>query len=110
MDLDYSEPGVFKVTMIPYIDKIHEDFPGEIASGAPTPHADYLFKVRDKSDPQYRALPEEQVLAFHHAPVNSNNLAFCGSLEDEQTSSEKLLGSAHEGINIARLARSHTKK
>ena len=27
MDLDYSEPGVFKVTMIPYIDKIFEDFP-----------------------------------------------------------------------------------
>ena len=40
-------------------------------------------------------------------PVNSNNLAFCGSLEDERTPPEKLLGSAHEGINIARLARSH---
>jgi len=67
MDLDYSEPGVFKVSMIPYIDKIHEDFPEEITSGAPTPHADYLFKIRDKNDPKYRALPEEQALAFHHA-------------------------------------------
>ena len=67
MDLDYSEPGVFKVSMIPYIDKILEDFPEEIKSGAPTPHSDYLFKIRDKSDPKYRALPEEQALAFHHA-------------------------------------------
>ena len=41
--------------------------------------------------------------------MNSNNLAFCGSLEDERTPLEKLLGSVHEGINIARLARSHTK-
>ena len=31
------------------------------------------------------------------------------SLEVERTPLEKLLGSAQEGINIARLARSHTK-
>ena len=42
--------------------------------------------------------------------MNGNNLAFCGSLEDDRTPPEKLLGSAHEGINIARLARSHSKK
>jgi hypothetical protein len=53
--------------MIPYIDKILEDFPEEITSGAPTPHTDYLFKIRDKDDPNYKALPEEQKLAFHHA-------------------------------------------
>ena len=32
MDLDYSEPGVFKVSMIPYIDKIFKDFPEEVKS------------------------------------------------------------------------------
>ena len=37
MDLDYSEPIVFEVSMIPYIDKIFEDFPEEITSGAPIP-------------------------------------------------------------------------
>ena len=41
--------------------------------------------------------------------MNSNNLAFCGSLEDERTPPEKLLGSAHEGINIASMARGHKK-
>ena len=66
MDLDYSEPGVFKVSMIPYIDKIFKDFPEEITSGAPTPQTDYLFKIRDKADPKYKALPEKQKLAFHH--------------------------------------------
>ena len=44
MDIDYSEDGVFKVSMVPYIDKIHEDFPEEITKSAPTPHADHLFK------------------------------------------------------------------
>ena len=67
MDLDYSEKGVFKVSMIPYIDKIHEDFPEDITSSSPTPHADHLFKVREESDPKYKALPEEQIIAFHHA-------------------------------------------
>ena len=50
MDLDYSKDGVFKVTMIPYIDSIHEDFPEAITSRAPTPHQDHLFKVKDESD------------------------------------------------------------
>jgi hypothetical protein len=67
MDLDYSEDGVFAVTMIPYIDSIHEDFPEEITSGAPTPHQDHLFKVRDESDPKYEALDDEMKAAFHHA-------------------------------------------
>jgi len=51
----------------PYIDKIHDDFPEEITPGASAPQTDYLFKIRDKGDPKYKALPEEQKLAFHHA-------------------------------------------
>ena len=65
MDLDYSEEGVFKVSMIPYIDKIIEDFPELIDKSAPAPHNDYLFKVRDEDEAKY--LPEEQAALFHHS-------------------------------------------
>ena len=56
MDLDYSEEGVFKVSMVPYIDKIHEDFPEAIEKSAPTPHTDYLFKVREMKRRQSTSL------------------------------------------------------
>ena len=44
MDLNFSEKGVFRVSMGPYINKIREDFPEEITSTAPSPHCNSLFK------------------------------------------------------------------
>ena len=64
MDLDWSEPGIFKVSMIPYIDTIHQDFPEVITTSAPSPHTDNLFKVRDEDEAVY--LPEKQAVMFHH--------------------------------------------
>ena len=64
MDFDYSEKGIFKCTMIPYIKQIIEDFPEEIESSAPSPHTDYLFKIRDED--KRKLLEEERAKAFHH--------------------------------------------
>ena len=63
MNLDFGEAGVFKVDMIDYIKKVIEEFPEEIKGSSPTPHADHLFKIRDKEDARY--LPEEQAQQFH---------------------------------------------
>jgi len=49
MDMDYSEPGVLGVSMIPYIDSIEKDFPEAITKTSPTPAADYLFNVRNEN-------------------------------------------------------------
>ena len=64
MDLDFSENGVFKCSMIPYIDTIFSDFPEAITTSAPSPHTDSLFKVRDEEESKY--LPEKQAEMFHH--------------------------------------------
>ena len=65
MNLDFSERGVFMVDTVPYIKTIFKDFPEEIKSTSPTPHADHLFKVRDEDNARY--LPEEQAQQFHHS-------------------------------------------
>ena len=65
MDFDYSEEGVFRVSMIPYIDKVHQDFPEVVEKTAPSPYTDYLFKVRDEDEAVY--LPESQAILFHHS-------------------------------------------
>ena len=64
MDLDFSENGVFKCSMIPYIDTIFSDFPEAITTSAPSPHTDNLFKVRDEEEAKY--LPEKQADMFYH--------------------------------------------
>ena len=51
--------------MIRYLAKLIEEFPEVIVGTAATPASDNLFQVRDESDPKYRALPEEQAIAFH---------------------------------------------
>jgi hypothetical protein len=65
MDLDYSEKGVFAVSMIPYIDKVLEDFPEEITKSSPCPHNQNLFKIRDEEEAVF--LPKEQAMQFHHS-------------------------------------------
>ena len=63
MELDYSEPGKVKITMVSYLEKILEEFPEEIVSTKTTPAADHLFKIRDEDEA--RPLPEEQATTFH---------------------------------------------
>ena len=83
MDLDYGEAGVFKVSMVPYIDKVHEDFPEAIEKSAPAPHNDYLFKIRAEDEAVY--LPEEQAVLFHHSVAQLLFLA-CRARRDIQVS------------------------
>jgi hypothetical protein len=64
MRLDYSEPEVFGVDMIPYIDKIIEDWPETITKSRSCPHNANLFKVRLDGTQKY--LPEEQAVKFHY--------------------------------------------
>lgn len=64
MQLDYSEPEVFQVGMIPYIDTIISDWPEAITRGRSCPHNANLFKVRLDGTQKY--LPEEQAIKFHH--------------------------------------------
>jgi len=65
MDLDFSEKGVFGVSMIPYIDTILDDFPEEITRSSPCPHNQNLFRIRDEAKAKF--LPEEQAVQFHHS-------------------------------------------
>ena len=65
MDLDFCTANTLKIGMIKYINKIHEDFPGEIKSAAATPDAEHLFDVRE--DNQDRLLPEEKYREFRHS-------------------------------------------
>ena len=44
--LDYREKGVLKVSMIPYVKKIINEFPERIGGTAATPAGDHLFQVR----------------------------------------------------------------
>jgi hypothetical protein len=64
MDLDYSERGKLKMSMINYINNVLKEFPEHLgASTATSPAAEHLFKVRDESEAQL--IPEEQAQDFH---------------------------------------------
>ena len=64
MNLDFSEDGNVKVSMIPYLLEILRHFPELLGDTATSPAANHLFKVR--SDKEARLLPEEQAISFHH--------------------------------------------
>ena len=81
MNLDYGD--VFQVSMIPYIDKIHKDFPEAIEKSVPSPHNDYLSKIRAVDEAVY--LPEEQDILFHHSVAQLLFLA-CRAGRDIQVS------------------------
>ena len=65
MDLDYSEKGKVKISMVNFLKKCVSDFPEVITGGAPTPATDRLFDVRPKHE--QRLLEEEHAIAFHHS-------------------------------------------
>jgi hypothetical protein len=62
MDLDYSEKGVVKVSMIKYLTNLLQEFPEELGDSTASPAAAHLFQVRD----DVAKLPEEQAQIFHH--------------------------------------------
>lgn len=64
MDVDFSEKGVFAVSMILFIDKIEANFWEAITKSSATPHNQHLFKVKDDQDAQF--LQEEHAQQFHH--------------------------------------------
>ena len=66
IDLDYSEDGNVKISMIKYIIKMIREFPEVIRGSVATPAAEHLFQVRDADEPTRRVLPEEQAVTFHH--------------------------------------------
>lgn len=65
MDLDYSEKGVFAISMEKYTDQVIDDFPEAITKSSPCPHNENLFRIREESDSRY--LLEEQAIKFHHS-------------------------------------------
>ena len=65
MNLDFSDKGKLKISMVPFLKKIIEDFPERITGSAATPATDRLFDVRD--DSERILLDEERARAFHHA-------------------------------------------
>ena len=66
MDLDYSQEGSVKVSMVRYTEKLLRDFSERITGSATSPAQDHLFKVRDKSDSDYRPPTEDLAQSFHH--------------------------------------------
>eukprot|EP00804_Cyclotella_cryptica_P002489 CCRYP_018085-RG/>CCRYP_018085-RG protein AED:0.29 eAED:0.29 QI:0/-1/0/1/-1/1/1/0/626 len=63
MNLDFTEPGVFKVDMCEYVREIIDGFPEEITKTSPTPHSDGLFTI--KEDESAEVLSEDDAMQFH---------------------------------------------
>ena len=74
MNLNFSEPGVFTVDQIPYINNVINNFPKAITRTSPTPHVNHLFKMRDEEDAKY--LPKDQAQKFHHTVAQLLFLSF----------------------------------
>jgi hypothetical protein len=68
MDLDFSQDGVVKMSIIKHIQRAFDDFPDEIGKNSSTPASDHLFQVRDpeETEKMRKWLPEEQAVHFHH--------------------------------------------
>jgi hypothetical protein len=73
MDLDYSEKGKVKISMINYINNVSKEFPEHLGATATSPAADHLFKVHDESEAQL--LPEEHAQDPHHVVAQLLNLS-----------------------------------
>jgi len=66
MDLDYSEKGSVKVSMVRCTGKVWRGFPEKVTGSTASPAQNHLFKVRDESDPGYELLTEDLAQSFHH--------------------------------------------
>ena len=84
MDLDYSEKGSVKVSMVRHTGTVLLGFPEKVTGSVASPAQDHLFKVRDESDPDYRPLTEDLAQSFHH--TTAQLLFMCsGARRDIQT-------------------------
>ena len=59
MELDYSEKGSVKVSMVRYTRKVLRGFPKRVTGSAAIPAQNHLFKIKDESDPGYEPLTED---------------------------------------------------
>ncbi len=77
MDLDYSEKGVVKLSMIKQLEKVFADFPEDVGKASSTPASDHFFQVRDaeETEREGKYLPAEKVSQFHHTVAQL--LFFC---------------------------------
>ncbi len=66
IDLNYSEKGKFKVSMIKYLHKILTRFSEywKLGNSVATPAQDHLFQVREEKETQL--LSEEMSQEFHN--------------------------------------------
>ena len=65
MNLDFTDKGKVKISMVPFLKKVIEDFPEVITGSAATPAAAHLFDVWDDTD--RKILEEDRACAFHPA-------------------------------------------
>jgi hypothetical protein len=65
MDLDFTNPGEVKITMIDYLKGVLEDFTEVITRNSTSPIAYHLFTVQP--DDERKLLAETRALAFHHS-------------------------------------------
>jgi hypothetical protein len=70
MDLDMSVPGEVSVSMVPYLQEIMDEFPGEFPKGAKTPAAAHLFT--ESENPIFVDEPKGKI--YHHTRWRR----FCG--------------------------------
>ena len=68
MDLDLSEKGNAKVSMIKYICGVLEEFPEEITGSVPTPYTDIIFTVRNEKYATY--LSEDRAMHFYRTTAH----------------------------------------
>jgi hypothetical protein len=61
MTLDFSTPGVLKVDMTSYVDRMLMDFPDELSGKSKCPWSENLFTVEEESP----KLPEDKAKVFH---------------------------------------------
>ena len=64
MNINCSNHGEVSFNMIPYLQKVLNEFPEKITGVSSTSAADHLFKIRDPKEAQL--LPEQQAISFHH--------------------------------------------
>ena len=65
MDPDLEQKGEVKITMVPYVEKIIDNFPEPLGKSiATTPAGDHLFQTRGLKEA--KQISEDQAIQFHH--------------------------------------------
>ena len=64
MDLDCTSSGNFKISMLPYIYKIINEFTDKVRGATATSAAEYKFNIRE--DKESKKVPEEWATIFHY--------------------------------------------